>query len=133
VTRRSDAWLAALVIGHFLVNLAHGAAHARAGVGLGRGQAIFVAVVILAGPFVGLGLSWFRPRAGAWLIAATMGAALAFGVINHFLVVSPDQVGQVAEAWRPQFGSTAILLVVFEAAGALVALRRARRPRELST
>ena len=79
--------------------------------------ALFVYVVILAGPLVGLALSRWRPRAGAWIVAASMGGALVFGLVNHFLIAGSDHVMHVAAEWRTLFGVTAALLVLSEAIG----------------
>jgi hypothetical protein len=120
--------LAAIVLGHFLITLAHGAAHQGAHVALGPASMIFVVIVIEVAPLAGLVWSIWRRRAGARLVAASMGAALLFGVINHFLVISPDHVMHVEPAWRTSFGLTAALLAVTELAGAVVALRLTRAP-----
>ena len=120
----SGAVLAAVVLGHLAVAIAHGAAHQGAEVALSPAGNLFVYVVIIAGPLVGL--LWSRvtgSSAGAWLIAATMAGALLFGLVNHFLIVSPDHVYHVPEPWRLWFGATAVLLLITEAFGALVGFR----------
>jgi hypothetical protein len=109
--------LAAVVLVHLAINIAHGRAHAGAEVPLPLAGALFVSIVILAGPLVGLAVSRWRPRAGAWLVAASMGGALVFGLINHFVIAGSDHVMHVAPEWRMQFGVTAALLVVSEAIG----------------
>jgi hypothetical protein len=129
---RPDGWLTAIVLGHLMLNVAHGAAHAGAGIQLDRGSALFVLLVIGVGPIAGLALSSVRPRSGALVVAATMAAALVFGVVNHFVVVSADHVTQVDARWRALFGSTAVLLALVEAAGVAVGIRRARGTREMS-
>ena len=131
--RRLDPWLTALVLGHFIVSLAHGAVHAEAGVALDPGSALFVLVVIGIGPVAGLTWSSTRPRAGALVVAATMAGAFVFGVVKHFVVASPDHVAQVDARWQPLFGSTAALLALLEAAGAIAGLGGARRKMERST
>jgi hypothetical protein len=114
--------LALLVILHLGVSLVHGFAHDGAHVGLSPAQMRFVITVILAGPVLGLLVQRLAlPRAGAWLIAATMAAALAFGVWNHFLIPGADHVTSVVSEWRVLFGATAVLLAVTEALGAGVA------------
>jgi hypothetical protein len=118
MTRRQV--LAAAVLAHLAISLAHGRAHLGANVPLPLGSTIFVYVVIMAGPLVGLALSFRMPRAGAWLVAASMTGSLVFGLINHFVIAGPDQVSHVAAAWRPLFSWTAALLVVSEAAGSAV-------------
>ena len=64
-------------------------------------------------------------------VAATMAGSLVFGIVNHFVIVSPDHVSHVAAEWRTLFGTTAALLVATELAGVVagvaVALTSARR------
>jgi len=109
--------LAAVVLVHLAINIAHGRAHAGAQVPLPLAGALFVYIVILAGPLVGLAVSRWRPRAGAWIVAASMGGALIFGLVNHFLIAGSDHVMHVAAEWRALFGVTAALLVISEAIG----------------
>jgi hypothetical protein len=47
-----------------------------------------------------------------------MAASLVFGVVNHFLLASPDHVSHVAQQWRTLFATTAVLLALTEAATA---------------
>ena len=119
-TRR---WLAAAVLSHLAVSLVHGSAHNGADVPLSPAASIFVFVVILAGPLIGLGLMWFAPTLGASIVALTMIASLVFGVVNHFVRSSPDHVAHVAPAWQPVFAATAVLLALTEALGSGVAIR----------
>jgi hypothetical protein len=81
------------------------------------------------GPFAGLALSRWRPAAGAWLVAATMTGALVFGIVNHFLIVSPDHVSQVSGQGQGLFRTTAVLLVLTEAAGIGAGISFAMRDR----
>jgi hypothetical protein len=111
--------LIAVVLTHLAITIVHGRAHAGAQVPLPLAGALFVYIVILAGPIAGLGLSPWWPRAGGWIVAACMAGALAFGLINHFIIGGPDHVAQVAAECRPLFSVTAALLVVSEAAGVL--------------
>ena len=109
--------LAAVVLVHVAISLVHGRAHAGAQVFLPPAGAWFVYIVILAGPLVGLAMSLWRPQAGAWLVAASMGGALVFGLVNHFIIAGSDHVAHVAAQWRTLFGVTAALLAVSEAVG----------------
>ena len=77
-------------------------------------------IVILAGPLVGLAWMWVNAIAGARLVAVTMAASLLFGVINHFVVPGADRIDHVIAHARPLFSTTAVLLVVTEAAGVLL-------------
>ena len=119
--------LAAVVLIHLVISLVHGAAHTGARVSLTPAGAMFVYIVILVGPFVGLGVSWWRSQAGAWLVAGSMAGALLFGLINHFIIAGADRVDHVAADWRSLFGATAALLVVSEAAGMAIGIRQATR------
>lgn len=121
-------WLAAVVLGHFIVSLAHGAAHAWAHVLISRAANLFVFVVILAGPLVGLALTLGSARVGGWVVAVTMASSLVFGLVNHFVLVSPDHVTRVASEWRPLFGATAALLGVTEGLASVMAIRVSQRP-----
>ena len=125
---RTGQWaLSAVVLGHLAINIAHGQAHEGGQVPLSFAAALFVYIVILAGPLVGLALSVWRPVAGAWLVAATMAGALVFGLINHFIIAGPDHVDHVAAEWRTLFGVTAGLLLVSEAVGVATAIWYAAR------
>ena len=119
------AWLAAAVFGHLIVSMVHGYAHAGARVDVTPLQNAFVFIVILAGPLVGFGVFFVRPRLGALIVAAAMAASLLFGLVNHFILSSPDHVSHVVEPWRPLFTWTAALLVATESIGVIVGLRSA--------
>jgi hypothetical protein len=117
--RGAGAALAALVFAHLAVAVVHGQAHQGAAVALTLAGNLFVLLVIIVGPVAGFVWRWFgNRRGGDWLIAVTMAGSLVFGVVNHFLVKSPDQVSQVDPAWRGLFGVTAVLLAVTEVLGA---------------
>lgn len=128
-TRR---WLAAAVLSHLAVSIAHGTAHTGANVPLSPADTLFVFVVILAGPVAGLALTWPAKRIGSWLIAITMAGSLVFGVVNHFVLASPDHVSHVARQWQPLFAATAVLLALTEALGSGLAIRLALERRTVS-
>ena len=123
-TRR---WLVAIVLAHLVVTIVHGSAHTQAQVPLSTAATVFVFAVIVAGPLVGLALLWPMQRVGTWLIVMTMAGALIFGVVNHFVVASPDHVTHVAAEWRTMFTTTAVLLAVTEGLGVIVGIRAGRR------
>jgi F0F1-type ATP synthase membrane subunit a len=114
--------LIAVVLTHLAITSIHGRAHEGAHVPLSFAGTLFVYIVILAGPLVGLALSRWRPRAGAWIVALTMAGALVFGLVNHFILAGSDHVSHVAADWRTLFGVTAALLVVSEAVGVVIGL-----------
>lgn len=119
-------WLVAIVLAHLIISVVHGMAHTQAHVPLSRAANLFVFVVILAGPLVGLALTWPTARFGSWVIAGAMAASLVFGLVNHFVVASPDHVAHVDPQWRPLFATTAGLLAVTEALGTVLAIRVVR-------
>jgi hypothetical protein len=127
---RAWIWLCSAVVAHLLVSMVHGTTHTFAHVPLSPAANLFVILVILAGPVVGLGLSWPARRGGSWLVAITMAASLIFGIVNHFVRSSPDHVAHVDPAWRLLFATTAVLLAVLEvlASGLAVHIARERTP-----
>ena len=126
---RAWTWLIAAVLVHLLISAVHGLAHARAQVPLSLAANLFVFIVILAGPLIGLVLTLWSKRVGAWVIGITMAASLVFGVANHFVLATPDHVSHVDPHWRPLFAATALLLAITEALGAALAIRALRERR----
>ena len=130
--RNTRPWLTAAVVSHLVISIVHGAAHANAHVPLSTAANLFVFIVILGGPVVGLALTWRAARIGSWIVAITMAASFAFGVVNHFILASPDHVAHVAGQWRPLFATTAVLLALTEALGSGLAIRFAGERKNLS-
>jgi len=123
------AWLMVVVLAHLVVSMVHGVAHTQAHVPLSLPANLFVYIVILAGPLVGLALTWRASRFGGWLIALAMAGSLVFGLVNHFVLASPDHVSHVDPQWRSLFATTAVLLAVTEALGVVLAVRFLARTR----
>jgi hypothetical protein len=103
--------------------MVHGVAHTQAHVPLSLAANLFVYIVILAGPLVGLPLTWRTPRLGSSVIALAMAGSLVFGLVNHFVLASPDHVAHVDPQWRSLFATTAVLLTVTEALGVVLSAR----------
>jgi hypothetical protein len=124
----NSIWLAMalIVLAHTAVAAVHGTAHTRAHVPLSAAATVFVFAVILAGPIIGLALTWWAERFGAWVVALTMAAALVFGVVNHFVLDSPDYVANVDPQSRSLFTITAVLLAITEALGFVLGIWAAR-------
>lgn len=61
-------------------------------------------------------------RAGLWLLFVSMLGSLIFGIVYHYIVISPDHVAHlpVGEA-RGMFRITAVLLLITETFGVAVA------------
>jgi len=118
--------MATAVLAHLVTSVVHGAAHGGAQIPMSIVANLFVFVVILAGPVLGLALSWRAERLGSLIVALTMAGSLVFGVVNHFLLDSPDHVSQVEAQWRMIFGTTAMLLTITEMLGLGFAIRLIR-------
>ena len=115
---------AGIVAAHLVVSLIHGAAHAGAAVPLSALQNAFVWIVIMAGPLVALWLVWTGRSFGPELFLVSMAGSLVFGLVNHFVIESPDHVSHITSAtWRLPFQLTAAALAVLEAAGTAVGIR----------
>ena len=116
-------WVAIAVVAHLIVNILHGQAHTRLAVGLSNWQQLYVITVILLAPLVALALSFTRyARVALWLLLVSMLGSLIFGVCYHYIIISTDNVAHlpVGDA-RGLFRITALLLVVTEALGVIVA------------
>jgi hypothetical protein len=131
MTRFSKIAVTITVIAHLIVNLLHGRAHTKLGVGLTSFQQFYVIAVILLAPLIALLLSWTRyARASLWLLLASMLGSLIFGACYHYIIVSSDHVAHLPPGdARGLFRVTALLLLITEAAGvvlAAIALRNGR-------
>ena len=120
---RAWIWLVWIVLAHLVISFVHGFAHAQAQVPLSLAANLFVYIVILAGPLVGLLLAWKVRGIGSAVIALAMAGSLVFGLVNHFMLSSPDHVAHVAPQWRTLFAATAALLALTEALGSGLAIR----------
>jgi predicted outer membrane lipoprotein len=128
--RAPDGLLTLIVLAHLAVSVVHGWAHTGAVVPISPTSNIFILVVIVAAPLVGVAVLWFFSIAGgAWLLAFSLAAAFVFGVVNHFVLESPDHVARVAAQWQVSFGVTAVLLALTEALGSGLAFWRAAHAR----
>jgi hypothetical protein len=128
--RSPDGLLTAIVLLHFGVSVLHGWAHAGAVVPVSTVANIFIITDIVVAPLVGIGILWVLSiSGGAWLVGLSLTGALLFGVVNHFVLDSPDHVAHIVAQWKVLFGTTAVLLALTEALGAGLAFWRARHVR----
>jgi hypothetical protein len=123
-------WVLLLVIAHAAVAFWHGTAHSQVPVALSTPQQVFVVIVVLLLPFVGLALLWSRQAsAGLWIITVSLFASLLFGLINHFVLHSPDNVTQLPQQpARDSFIISAALVAATEAVGTVISLIAATHP-----
>ena len=119
---RALKYTTAIVVAHLLVNIAHGLAHHELQVGLDPPDSIFVIVVVLLSPLLGMVLVWTaKKRLGLILLLLSMFGSLLFGFYHHFLIASPDHVrSQPASPWGIAFVLTAYGLLITEAIGTYV-------------
>jgi len=109
----------AVVVLHALVLAVHDRAHRALPVPLSEAQTLFAYGVIVLAPLVAGFLLWRgRLAAGGALLAASMLGSLVFGVVNHYLIHSPDHVSAVpATDWGSAFVWSALVMALVEAAG----------------
>lgn len=119
---KSRMFSTAIVLVHFVIATVHGAAHSRLMIELTANQQLFVVTVIVAAPLVALALAWTRwARAGAALLILSMLGSLIFGVVNHYVIASPDHVSHLPAGLSALvFKITAALLVVTELLGCVI-------------
>jgi hypothetical protein len=112
------------VLAHLAVMMLHGQAHDKLSVGLSSWQNIYVLVVIAIAPLVAMVLLWTRyAHPGLTVLVVSMAASLIFGVVYHYVVISPDHVSHLPPGdAQGQFRMTAALLVLTELFGVIVGL-----------
>jgi ACR3 family arsenite efflux pump ArsB len=123
--RRSIVLLSTLaVLAHLVVSMVHGRAHESLAVGLSSWQNIYVLIVIVIAPLIAMVLIWTRlARLGLVLLVVSMAGSLIFGVVYHYVVISPDHVSHLPPGdAQGLFRTTALLLVLTELFGLVVGL-----------
>src|SRR6185295_14125993 len=131
-TRRSIVLLSTLsVLAHLVVSIIHGRAHEGLAVGLSSWQNLYVMIVIVIAPLIAMMLIWTRlARPGLVLLVISMAGALIFGVVYHYVVISPDHVSHLPPGdAQGLFRTTALLLVLTELFGVVVGLLGLRESR----
>jgi len=104
--------------------LLHGRAHEELRVGLSAWQSIYVVTVILIAPLIAMLLLWTSyARVGLLVLVISMAGSLIFGVIYHYVIVSPDHVSHLPPGdAQGVFRMTALLLIVTELLGLVAGL-----------
>ena len=112
------------VLAHLAINLLHGRAHEELRVGLSAWQSIYVVTVILIAPLIAMLLLWTSyARVGLLVLVISMAGSLIFGVIYHYVIVSPDHVSHLPPGdAQGVFRMTALLLIVTELLGLVAGL-----------
>ena len=130
MARRWRVLVTIAVLAHLVVNILHGQAHASLGVGLSNWQNVYVLTVIVLSPLVALALVFTRyARGGLWLLLLSMLGSFIFGFCYHYIIISPDHVSHLpAGEAQGMFRVTAVLLLITEAFGVIVAALALRKP-----
>lgn len=112
------------VLAHLVVSVVHGRSHEALAVGLSTWQNLYVMTVIVIAPLIAMLLSWTRlVRLGLMLLVISMAGSLIFGVVYHYIVISPDHVSHLPPGdAQGVFRMTALLLVLTELFGLAVGL-----------
>ena len=122
-----------------VAHLLHGLSHAQHEVPLSVWQWAYVISVIFVAPVVAAVLLWTRYRlAGAWLLLASLGGALLFGLVFHYLIPGADNVFTLEPGpWRGPFSATAAFVAFSEVLGTLIGIwavvRLSRDPSDATT
>jgi len=124
IDRRDRIVCTVAVLAHLVVNVLHGRAHGSLNVGLSAWQNIYVITVILIAPLIAMLLVWTRyARLGLLVLVSSMAGSLIFGVVYHYVVVSPDHVSHLPPGdAQGLFRMTALLLVLTELLGLVVGM-----------
>lgn len=113
---RACLWVVAI---HTLVAFVHNQAHRQIDVSLSLFQSTFALTVIVVAPGVAAAIIWRgHPHRGANLLVTSMLASVIFGVVNHFMIDSPDQLAHISnDGWGNIFTVTAYALALTELIG----------------
>ena len=128
--RRSIVLLSTVsVLAHLVVSIVHGRSHESLGVGLNSWQNTYVLTVIVIAPLIAMVLIWTRyARTGLLLLVVSMAGSLIFGIVYHYVVISPDHVSHLPPGdSQGLFRTTALLLVLTELFGLGVGLWALRK------
>ena len=119
------------VLAHLVVSIVHGRSHESLGVGLSSWQNTYVLTVIVIAPLIAMVLIWTRyARTGLLLLVVSMAGSLIFGIVYHYVVISPDHVSHLpAGDAQGLFRTTASLLILTELFGLVVGLLGLRKNR----
>lgn len=85
-----------LVLIHHGIAYVHGGAHEQLQIPMATWQDLFINLVILIVPLIGVVLVWTKwSRWGLFAIMWAMVGALIFGVAHHYALTSPDHISHL--------------------------------------
>lgn len=107
-----DTILKKYVYYHLAINSIHGIMHIPTKVGLNTFQFLYVGIVIMILPLVGLYISKNNKSIGNLICMLSILGSGIFGTYFHFILISPDHVSQVplTSIWGYLFHMTAYLV-----------------------
>ena len=93
------ACVSALVLIHHGIAYHHGNQHTALAIEMAPWQTGFINGVILVLPLLGVAVMWTGwRRVGAYAVTIGMLGALVFGVVHHYMLVSPDHISHLPTA-----------------------------------
>jgi hypothetical protein len=112
-----------LVIVHLIASLWHGSAHTHLGIELSTEQALFIYIIVIIAPVVAAILVCTRyALTGLWVFFLSMLGSFLFGVYQHYMLVSPDNINHLPTSTpesHSHFIASAGVIAVVELASAL--------------
>lgn len=115
-----------LILANLWIASAHGEAHDVLEIFLPTGKQNFVWLSVVIAPLLAgalLWTRWFRPA--LWLLGIAMIAAAAFGILHHYIFISPDNIEHLPHGSDHDHGvfiGTAAWLAVLQTTLAAVCL-----------
>lgn len=124
--------LTVTVLLHHAVAYHHGGQHALLEIEMAAWQTGFINGVILVLPLLGVALIWTPwRRVGAFAVLIGMFGALLFGIVHHYLLISPDHISHLPSApthVHSAFIWTAAAIAMFEGLAGVFAAYLAAMP-----
>lgn len=116
ISRRACLWIVSL---HTIVAFVHNQSHRQIDIALSNFQSTFALIIIVIAPPVAAAIIWRgHPRLGARVLVLSFLASLIFGLVNHFMIDSPDQLAHIpTDGWGQIFTVSAYALVITELVG----------------
>lgn len=115
--------ITSFVVLHLAGSIWHGVTHSILEVPLSSLQTTFIVVVVVIAPVLGAILIWTRHFAiGNWIVGLSMLGSCLFGVYNHYVLVSMDNVDYLPPGsieLQAQFTCSAEFIALIALAAAL--------------
>ena len=88
-----------VVLIHHIIAFVHGGVHTELTILMALWQTSFINIVIVLIPLVGVVFLWTRHRKlGLYGVIVGMVGALLFGIVHHYMLVSPDHISHLPAA-----------------------------------